>query len=149
MPRTTKALPVTGTVVRDSDGVMLVLSERLDGHDTFLTGQLELNQQISVRVRILTLDDMTMLRLTDEMSMPPATEVWTGVLHLPHGWRTGSIPEELTDAAALARRDLRALDSTELRYALTFLAEATTEQIGRGRINIVVSALPGIDRDGT
>src|SRR5690606_11753062 len=41
MPATATVLHVTGTVAPDSAGAMLVLSERLDGHDTFLTGLLD------------------------------------------------------------------------------------------------------------
>jgi hypothetical protein len=41
MPATATLLRVTGTVAPDSAGAMLVLSQRLDGHDTFLTGLLD------------------------------------------------------------------------------------------------------------
>ena len=142
MPQTTAVLPVSGTVAADSDGAMLVLSERLDGHDTFLTGQLELDGQVAVGVRILTLDDVTVLRLADETTLPPPTAAWAGTLHLPHGWRPRSIPDDLQAAADTAGRDLATLDTAELRYALTFLEEATTPEIRRGRVNAIVNALP-------
>lgn len=145
MPQTTAALPVSGTVAADSDGAMLVLSERLDGHDTFLTGQLELDGQVTVGVRILTLDDVTVLRLADEMTLPPLTAAWAGILHLPHGWRPRSIPEDLQAAAIAAGRDLATLDTAELRYALTFLEEATTPAIRRGRADAIVNALPVLE----
>lgn len=72
MPRTTASLPVTGTVAADSAGLMLVLSKRLDGHDTFLTGLLELDGDTSTPVRILTLDDVTVLRLTGTATLAAA-----------------------------------------------------------------------------
>ena len=50
---------------------MLVLAERLDGVDTFLTGVLEVSGE-SFPVRILTLDDVTVLRLGVERPGPPA-----------------------------------------------------------------------------
>ncbi len=145
MPQTAANLPVSGTVAADSDGTMLVLSQRLDGHDTFLTGQLELDDQTILGVRILTLDDVTVLRLTDETAQPPLSVSWAGTLHLPHGWRPRTIPDDLTTAATEARRDLGALDSAELRYALTFLDEATTDEIRHGRVEVIVNALPVVD----
>lgn len=144
MPQTSQSLPVTGTVAADSDGTMLVLSERLDGHDTFLTGQLEVGSAPQMTVRILTLDDVTVLRLLDQ-SPPTLAGNWTGVLHLAHGWRTRSMPADLADAALTARRDLEALDEAEQRYALTFLGEASTDTIRRARIHAIVDALPRID----
>jgi hypothetical protein len=39
MPETTQSLRVTGTVAAGSNGMLLMLAERLDGHDTFLTGR--------------------------------------------------------------------------------------------------------------
>lgn len=148
MPTTTTAtaLPVTGTVSMTSqDGVVLVLTERLDGHDTFLTGRLELDQETSLVVRILSLDDVTVLHVPGDQPMPPAGETWAGVLHLPHGWRTTSAPADLVEATARAERDLSALDPAELRYALTFLAESTTDQIWRGRIRVIIDALPHLN----
>jgi hypothetical protein len=145
MRQTTAALPVSGTVAADSDGAMLVLSERLDGHDTFLTGQLELDDHTMVAVRILTLDDVTVLRYVDGSAKPPLTAVWAGVLHLPHGWRTRAVPDDLAVAASRAGRDLGALDEAELRYALTFLDEATTDPIRAARITAIVSAIPVVD----
>jgi hypothetical protein len=141
MPETTQSLPVTGTVAADSNGTMLVLSERLDGHDTFLTGQLQLGDTPPRAVRILTFDDITVLRLLDQ-SLAPLVESWAGVLHLPHGWRTRSIPDDLATAAETERRDLGALDEAELRYALTFLGEASTDAIRQARIDAIVNALP-------
>ncbi|MCX4387354.1 hypothetical protein OG777_10460 [Micromonospora peucetia] len=144
MPETLQRLPITGTVAADSNGTFLVLSERLDGHDTFLTGQLQLPAARPVQVQILSFDDVTVLRLLDPTHVPPAGP-WAGILHLPHGWRTRSVPEDLATAARAARRDLTALDEAESRYALTFLAEASTPAIRQARIEAIVNALPAAD----
>jgi hypothetical protein len=145
MPDSLQSLPVTGTVTADSEGTMLVLSERLGGHDTFLTGQLQLDGAPPVTVRILTFDDVTVLRLTGH-SLKPFAQTWAGVLHLPHGWRTRSVPQDLATAASADHRDLGTLDDAELRYALTFLEEAQTTAIRQARIDAILVALPQSDR---
>lgn len=147
MPKPAQSLPVTGTATSDSCGTMLVLSKRLDGHDTFLTGQLQLGDAPPMNVRILTFDDVTVLRLFDR-STPPLAKRWTGILHLPHGWRTRSIPDDLATAATTAHRDLTALDEAELRYALTFLGEGSTDAVRQARIEAIVTALPRLDNIG-
>jgi len=142
MPETTQSLHVTGTVGAGSDGTIFVLSRRLDGHDTFLTGQLQLaGDDKLMGVRILTFDDVTVLRPVDRSQALPAGH-WTGTLHLPHGWRRRPVPEDLTAAAERENRDLGSLDPAELRYALTFLGEATTPGIRQARIEAIVQALP-------
>ena len=144
MPEISHSRPVTGTVVIDSEGTMLVLSERLDGYDTFLNGKLQFGEAPPMGVRILTLDDVTVLRLLDQ-SLIHLTDPWTGILHLPHGWRARSIPDDLMVAAEKAYRELAALDEAELRYALTFLSEASTDTIRQARIEAIVNALPRSD----
>lgn len=42
MSGTSMNVSVHGTVAQGADGPMLVLARRLDGHDTFLKGSLEL-----------------------------------------------------------------------------------------------------------
>ncbi|MEV0394149.1 hypothetical protein [Polymorphospora rubra] len=144
MPESHLRLPITGTVAAVSNGTLLVLSERLDGHDTFLTGQLHLPNTRPVQVQILSFDDVTVLRLLDPSHLPPAGP-WAGILQLPHGWRPRSVPNDLVTAVRVARRDLTALDEAERRYALTFLAEASTPAIRRARIDAIVRALPTAD----
>jgi hypothetical protein len=126
---------------------MLTLSQRLDGHDTFLRGKLQIaGTERLLAVRILTFDDVTVLRLLEHPAVPPPTGRWTGTLHLPHGWRTRSIPQDLLAAAICANRDLGALDTAELRYALTFLGESSTRGIREGRIAAILQALPQLDQ---
>lgn len=143
MPATATVLHVTGTVAADSAGAILVLSERLDGHDTFLTGLLDAGDGLPTPVRILTFDDVTVLRLTGDRTAPDIRDGrWSAALHLPHGQRPREIPLDLADAARGGRRDLTVLDTAELRYALTFLGEAATTAIRRARIDAILTALP-------
>jgi len=143
MPATATTLSVTGTVAPDAEGTMLVLSERLGGHDTFLTGLLAAGDGPPTPVRILTFDDVTILRLAADSNTPDIRDGrWSAVLHLPHGQRPREIPPDLADAARRSRRDLTALDTAELRYALTFLGEATTTAIRQARIDVILTALP-------
>ncbi len=143
MPAPTSRLAVHGTY-HPSRPDMLVLSERLTGHDTFLTGMLEVGgEQLSVRIH--TLDDVTVLRLGTDRSWPgPPGGLWSGTLLLPHGARILSPPEDLSALARDRRRDLTSLDEAELRYALTFLGEATTPEIRAARAAVIVNALPGL-----
>lgn len=140
MPDTAFSMHVSGTITHDSGGALLVLSQRLDGHDTFLTGQLQLGSAQPMAVRILTFDDVTVLRVAGHS--PPSNAPWAGILHLPHGWRSRLIPDDLSDAAAAASRGLGTLDEAELRYALTFLSEASSSAIRQARIEAIISTLP-------
>ncbi len=141
MPSAPLNVPVEGTVTHSPEGPLLRLTRRLDGHDTFLTGSLDIADS-SIPVRILTLDDVTVLRPTSEFLALADGEHWHGRLHLPHGLRPRSVPPDLGVAADQEGRSLDALDEAELRYALTFLSEATTSDIRQARIEAVVSALP-------
>jgi FMN phosphatase YigB (HAD superfamily) len=125
---------------------MLVLSERLDGYDTFLTGTLELQGE-RFNVRIFTLDDVTVLRLDRKPAWQVLRE-WTGTLHLPHGARPLTPPTDLTELARNRQRDLTALDEAELRYALTFLGESTSDEIRLQRTMLIVDALPNLMSSG-
>jgi hypothetical protein len=141
MPHAIESLPVTGSIGTHDDGHQFVLHERLTGRDTFLTGVLELNGR-SLRVRIITLDDVTVLRPLTRDEPTTAEPTWSGVLHVPHGARARLLPDDLVDAASAQERSLDSLDDAELRYALTFLDEATTTEIRHSRIRTIVAALP-------
>ncbi|MGH8885166.1 MAG: hypothetical protein ACRDYX_08345 [Egibacteraceae bacterium] len=143
MPATVASLRITWSVTHTENQSQLVLSERLDGHDTFLTGVLELDQR-QITVRIITLDDVTVLRPTDPDAFKGMTSTQAGVLHLPHGARRRRVPPDLAAAAAKHQRALDYFDDAELRYALTFLEEATTTDIRRARIAAIVAALPAM-----
>ena len=139
MKPTNETLSVSGAIRHDEEGLILVLDQHIEGHDTFLSGRLDLGQEL-VPVRIISFDDVTVLRPTESVHV--TAPYWTGVLHLPHGARPRRIPADLADAARGSERDLSALDTAELRYALTFLGEATTDTIRTARIEAIVSALP-------
>lgn len=143
MPSTSMTVAVHGTVVQGPDGPFLVLSERLDGHDTFLKGSLETGGE-RIFVRILTLDDVTVLRPAGHSAVPAVGTEWDGTLHLPHGLRPRTVPPDLEQAAAKEGRALEALDEAELRYVLTYLSESTTTTIRQARVEAIVSALPAI-----
>jgi hypothetical protein len=144
MPQIVKVLPVRGTITTDEAGPLIVLAARLDGYDTFLTGQLELIGQTPFGVRILTFDDVTVLRPREAPVVLHAGE-FAGVLHLAHGRRSQRVPRDLAAAAVSAYRDLDQLTEAEQRYALTFLEESTTAWIRQGRIDIIIAALSGIE----
>ncbi|MGH3427064.1 MAG: hypothetical protein ACRDQZ_05785, partial [Mycobacteriales bacterium] len=90
----------------------------------------------------ITLDHVTVLRPTQPMDTLTLGETWSGLLHLPRGLRTRKVPVDLCEHARTKCRNLDALDEAELRYALTYLGEATNDRIRRGRIDMIVSALP-------
>ncbi|NIL60073.1 hypothetical protein HCB18_27750, partial [Salinispora arenicola] len=122
MPETIQRLPITGTVAADSNGTLLVLSERPRRRRHLPDRPAPTPRRSAGTGADLELDVITVLRLLDPSHAPPAGS-WAGILHLPHGWRTRSIPDDLVTAVRAARRDLTVLDEAERRYALTFLAE--------------------------
>lgn len=144
MPATVHSLPVMGSISEGDGTLQFVLAERLGGYDTFLTGVLEVDQK-RIAVRIITLDDVTVLRPIDRSALADTAATCAGVLHLPHGVRRRTIPADLATEAARQHRTLDLLDDAELRYALTFLEEATTSAIRGARIAAIVAALPSVD----
>jgi len=96
-------------------------------------------------VRIITLDDVTVLRPVDPSGLADISGSSPGLLHLPHGARARIVPGDLADRAVQNGRALDLLDDAELRYALTFLEEATTDVIRQARIAAIVAALPPRD----
>ncbi|MFI5642763.1 hypothetical protein ACIA8H_35965 [Streptomyces goshikiensis] len=138
-----RALRVQGRTVPAATGPLLVLDARLEGHDTFLTGTLTLHGH-DIPVRITTLDDSTTLQPNQPLpdNLP---EQWSAALHLRHGQRPRDVPDDLRAAAHATGRDLDALDDAELRYALTFLGEATTDAIRTERLAAIVTGLPTLE----
>ncbi|WP_331732354.1 hypothetical protein OG592_41600 (plasmid) [Streptomyces avidinii] len=140
-----RSLPVRGRTVPATTGPLLVLEDRLEGHDTFLTGTLTLSGR-DIPVRITTLDDSTTLQPTQPLS-EDLPDQWSATLHLRHGQRPRDIPDDLRAAAHAASRNLDALDDAELRYALTFLGEATTDAIRTDRLIAIITGLPTLEGD--
>jgi hypothetical protein len=141
MPATATSVSISGSFSDVGGTAQLVLAERIDGHDTFLTGLLELDGRV-ISIRIITLDDVTVLRPVEPDGFAGISRTCVGVLHLPHGARPRSAPPDLVAEALEHHRTLDHLDEAELRYALTFLEEATTAPIRRARIRAIVDALP-------
>jgi hypothetical protein len=141
MPATTSSVPIAGSISPADESPQIVLVERLGGHDTFLSGVLQLGQR-RIAVRIITLDDVTVLRPVDAKGFAHLAGTCMGTLHLPHGSRRRGVPADLEAAAIRRQRTLGQLDDAELRYALTFLEEATTARIRQARIDTIVAALP-------
>lgn len=135
-------IDVTGTIRDDGGSALLVLDERLDGHDTFLPGSLELGDGDRLPVKILTFDDVTVLHPASTASLPEGA--WAGRLHLRHGLRARSVPDDLAAAATRRKRRIDALDEAEARYAITFLGEAANASIRAARIDVIVNALPAL-----
>jgi hypothetical protein len=142
VPAEIARVPVAGTT---RPGGLLRLATRLNDHDTFLTGTLRLTTG-KIHVHILTFDDATFLRPVDTTEPVSPSARWHGVLHISHGLRDHDLPPDLIDTAALRRRDLTTLNGPELRYALTFLHEASTTDIRTQRIDAIVGAMLPVHR---
>lgn len=141
---------VGGAVRRRGDIPLLVLSRRLDGHDTFLHADLMLDPDgTRIRVRVHTFDDVTVLHPAPDTALP-AGEVWTGRLRLPAARRPSTVPKDL--AVALRREglpaDLTTLDERERRHLLGYLADATDPATRHARVATIVAGLrpPGTAR---
>lgn len=133
-------ITVEGTVQTTDGRTLLILTARLEGHDTFLTGSLDLGTE-QITVRVMTFDDMTVLLPEHDSPWLPAAE-WTGTLCLRHGRRHQHVPSDLAAAANEQGTLLSALDEPEMRYATTYLDEATTPQIRQARIAAILDPLP-------
>lgn len=134
-------LVVQGSIVAKGDTVHLLLDSRIHDHDTFLRGSLVVGAQ-TVSVRILTLDDVTVLIPLSGDVLEPHDGRFSGILSVEVGGRRPKIPEDLAEAARARGLHIAALDEAELRYALTFLGEATTDAIRGQRIEAILQGLP-------
>lgn len=124
--------------------LLLVLDERLTGHDTFLSAVVRLETPewaADLRVRILTFDDVTVLSPLDALALEgKAGGEWNGTLLLPHGARPPGIPDDFARAAAEAGIDTGAWSPVEARQLLTYLSEASGP-VRTERIHAIVDAL--------
>ena len=150
-------LPVRGEVRFQGGVPLLVLHERLDGYDTFLLADLALDpagahpigaDTGSIRVRVHTFDDTTVLHPARAAVLPPLTdgEAWCGRLRPPARRRAEPVPADLADAltAAGLPADLAALDQRERRHLLGYLADASDSAVRRSRIVTIVAGLHGL-----
>ncbi|MDT0615208.1 hypothetical protein [Streptomyces lancefieldiae] len=145
MPRHTGELAVHGHLQQREGETLLVVDERLSGHDTFLSTTLHLEQPVHVPelpVRILTFDDGTVLSPLDPVLPQERTgEEWSGTLLIPHGARPPAIPGDLAQAAAEAGVDTGGWSPAEARHLLTFLGEAGSASVRTERIGMIITAL--------
>jgi hypothetical protein len=150
-------LPVRGTVRLQGGVPLLVLRERLDGYDTFLLADLALDpaggnpagpEPHTIRVRVHTFDDTTVLHPARGAALPQLTDgdAWTGQLRPPAKRRAEPIPADLADALTTAGlpADLTALDQRERRHLLGYLADASDPAARRRRIGTIVAGLHGL-----
>ncbi|MCA1269615.1 hypothetical protein LCE32_05980 [Streptomyces sp. 7G] len=147
MPRATGEMAVHGHLREHKGEMLLVVDERLSGHDTFLSTTLRLEQPVHVpelRARILTFDDVTVLSPLDPvLPWEQAGEEWSGTLLIPHGARPPAIPDDLAEAAAAASIDTGGWSTAEARQLLTFLGEASSASVRTERIGLIITALRG------
>lgn len=145
MPMHTGELAVHGRLEQRGGRVLLVVDERLRGHDTFLSATLRLDQPVrlpELPVRIMTFDDVTVLSpLGAVLPSAQVGEEWSGTLLLPHGARPPAIPDDLAQAAAEAGVDTTGWSPAEARQLLTFLGEASSGPVRTERIGMIIAAL--------
>lgn len=147
MPRHTGELAVHGHLRQREGKTLLVVDERLSGHDTFLSTTLRLEQPVHVPelpVRILTFDDVTVLSPLDPvLPLERVGEEWSGTLLIPHGARPPAIPADLAQAVAKAGVDTSGWSPAESRHLLTFLGEAGAASVRVERIAMIITTLRG------
>ncbi|WP_439681574.1 hypothetical protein [Embleya sp. MST-111070] len=150
MARTPVDLDVSGAWRPGPGGEeQFVLTRRLTGRDTYLSGMLALAGTPAMPVRVLTLDDVTVL-VPDPVPEPTVTgapapaapePVREGVLRLRAAGRPAPVPVDLAEAAEAAGLDWASRDPIEVRHLLAFLAEARGEPVRRERIRVIVESL--------
>lgn len=147
MPRHIDELAAQGHLRQREGKTLLVVDERLSGHDTFLSTTLRLEQPVhlpELAVRILTFDDVTVLSpLAPVLAQERVGEEWSGTLLIPHGARPPAIPDDLAQAAAEAGVDTGSWSPAEARHLLTFLGEAGAASVRTERIAMIITTLQG------
>ncbi|WP_093801712.1 hypothetical protein [Streptomyces sp. Wb2n-11] len=147
MPMHTGELVVHGRLEQYEGAVLLVVDERLSGHDTFLSATLHLDQPVhlpELKVRIMTFDDVTVLSpLGPDLPLTQVGKEWSGTLLIPHGSRPPTIPDDLAQAAAEAGVDTSGWSPAEARQLLTFLGEAGPGPVRTERIGMIIATLAG------
>ncbi|MET9185020.1 hypothetical protein ABZX63_07140 [Streptomyces tendae] len=146
MPRHTGELAVHGHLRQSEGKTLLVVDERLSGHDTFLSTTLRLDQPVHVpelAVQILTFDDVTVLSPLNPVLREERAGEWSGTLLIPHGARPPAIPDDLAQAAAEAGVDTDDWPPAEARHLLTFLGEAGSASVRTERIAMIITTLGG------
>ncbi|MGW5688892.1 hypothetical protein [Nonomuraea sp. NPDC003754] len=133
------AVPGPGTAAAPT-GLHLVCGSRLDGYDTFLSGELTLPDGQQVNVRILTFDDLTVLLVRQHLHGWADGQAWSGTLRLRTA-RKAAIPGDVAEAMRAACLEEVAYDPAELTHLLTWLEEAADPDLRRQRLAVVVASL--------
>ncbi|MEQ4206443.1 hypothetical protein ABN028_07665 [Actinopolymorpha sp. B17G11] len=139
----------------DHDGLRsYVLDERISGYDSYRAAKLVLagawepgveyaRSRVSVQVRVLTLDDVTIVNPLP--GQPELPDHWRGTLVLPASTRGRSMPADLTRALLAAGLDPADLDSGPRRHLVEFVAEARPGSPTRdARLAAAVAALRSV-----
>jgi hypothetical protein len=134
--------------VRDDSVRAYVLDERLVGHDSYRVAELVLpDHPTVVRVRVLTLDDVTTVcPLAGEPSLP---DRWEGRLILRSTERGRRMPPDLEGALAAAGLDPATLDAAQRRHLVGFVSEARPGPTRDARLAVAVAAVAAAQRRGT
>lgn len=144
-----EAVPVKATLVEGAGGRYLQLVERLSSRNSYLSAQLRVSGG-TVMVRVWTMDNLTLLDVLDRIdvvtgSLDDTGSTLTGDLLLRDARELRLIPPELIEHALASGRDVRSLTTADLRYAVTYIDEASDPRIRAERIDVVVRSLPLAD----
>jgi hypothetical protein len=119
----------------------LVCATRLDGYDTFLSGDLTLNDGQQINVRILTFDDLTVLLPRQQLDGWADGQPWNGTLRLRPAAKKADVPDDVAEAMHAAGLDESSYDPGELTHLLTWLEEAADADLRRQRLALIVQSL--------
>jgi hypothetical protein len=101
---------------------------------------------VDIRVRVLTLDDVTLVcPLPDEPDLP---DRWEGTLVLPKAGSGPAMPADLVQAIVAAGLDPTVLDDAARRHLVGFVTEARPGPTRTARIAVAVDAVRQV-RDAT
>jgi hypothetical protein len=115
-----------------------VLDERITGHDSYRPARLVRPDGPEVTVRVLTLDDITLIYpLSDQIRLP---DEWDGRLLLTAKPRGPKLPADLAAALVAAGVDVDELDPARRRHLIGFVAEAKPGPTREARIAAAVQA---------
>lgn len=120
-----------------------VLDRRITGHDSFRPAELLVEGleglRTLARVRVLTLDDVTLVcPLPDQ---PPLAQEWEGTLVLPDTHRDTDLPADLAASLAAVGITPDQLEEAQRRYLAGFVAEARPGPTRDARVAVAVSAV--------
>lgn len=139
-----------------------VLDRRLSGYDSYRPAVLLLTESRlpeppagpasvtcrAVRVRVLTLDDVTLVcplgaRGASGADAPPDAwpESWAGTLVLPESRRRADVPADLAAALAAAGIDAGQVGEAHLRHLVGYVTEAGPGPTRAARVSAAVSAV--------